>query len=282
MDIFSLNETEWIEYINDLEARSKPSTKEEVKQALINAVKSRIPQEHFGIFFSGGVDSTLLAFICKQANADFTCYAVGLEDAPDIIESKKVAEIICLELKQKTFTLEEAHELFKRSAKIFEKPDTLNIGVGGVIIAATELAKEDNVTIFMGGLGSEEIFAGYQRHLDAKDPHAECWNGLKNMWQRDFVRDVTIAKALGITVLCPFLDKDLIIKSMGIPADKKINKEFKKIILREIAEELGLPKEFAWRPKKAAQYGSYFDKALIKLAKKSSLDKVDFVEKLKK
>ena len=130
--------------------------------------------------------------------------------------------------------------------------------------------------------GSEEIFAGYQRHLDAKDPHAECWNGLKNMWQRDFVRDVTIAKALGITVLCPFLDEDLIIKSMGIPADKKINKEFKKIILREIAEELGLPKEFAWRPKKAAQYGSYFDKALIKLAKKSSLDKVDFVEKLKK
>ena len=42
----------------------------------------------------------------------------------------------------------------------------------------------------------------------------------------------------------------------------------KKIILREIAEDFGLEKEFAWRKKKAAQYGSNFVKGIDKLAKK--------------
>lgn len=259
-------EKEWTEYITSLESKSKKSTKEEVKQSLLEAVKKRIPKTKFGVFFSGGVDSTLLALLCKQNNADFTCYSVGLKDSPDIIAGKEVAKILGLELKQKLFSLEEAQELFKKTAKLFKTPDILNVGVGAVVIAASELGKSDGVNTFFGGLGSEEIFAGYKRHLESKDPHAECWKGLKSMWKRDFVRDFTVAKEIKIKVLVPFLDGDLIIKAMGIPAERKINEEQKKIILREIAEELGVPKKFAWRDKKAAQYGSWFNKAVEKLA----------------
>ena len=59
----------------------------------------------------------------------------------------------------------------------------------------------------------------------------------------------------------------------------KINEVEKKIILREIAEEfLG---EFAWRKKKAAQYGSCFDKAIGKLAKQHGFEfKKDYLESL--
>ena len=52
---------------------------------------------------------------------------------------------------------------------------------------------------------------------------------------------------------------------MQLPGKWKLSEVEKKIILREVAEEfLG---EFAWRKKKAAQYGSCFDKAIGKLAK---------------
>jgi len=54
---------------------------------------------------------------------------------------------------------------------------------------------------------------------------------------------------------------------MQIPAKYKIDKE-NKLILREISYDLGL-KEFAFRKKKAAQYGSNFIKALDKIAKKN-------------
>jgi len=65
----------------------------------------------------------------------------------------------------------------------------------------------------------------------------------------------------------PFLDEELINYAMKLPGKWKLTKKEKKIILREVAEEfLG---EFAWRKKKAAQYGSCFDKAISKIAKKN-------------
>lgn len=100
------------------------------------------------------------------------------------------------------------------------------------------------------------------------------------MWQRDLARDAALGKNLGINVRVPFLDDELIKAAMGIPGEKKINSQHKKLILREIAEELGLPKEIAWRQKQAAQYGSGFDKAMEKLAKKVGMSKSEYVKSL--
>ena len=63
---------------------------------------------------------------------------------------------------------------------------------------------------------------------------------------------------------------------MQIDENLKMN-EYKKLILRHTAEHLGLFKDFCWRKKKAAQYGSYFDKVLTKLAKKEKLTKREYI-----
>ena len=128
-------------------------------------------------------------------------------------------------------------------------------------------------------MGSEEIFAGYERHNQAENIQEECWQGLKLMWSRDLVRDFNLAKELNIKIKTPFLDKELIEYAMKLPAEWKIVREKKKVILREVAEEfLG---EFAWRKKKAAQYGSCFDKAIAKLAKKNGFKlKKDWLDSL--
>jgi asparagine synthase (glutamine-hydrolysing) len=67
----------------------------------------------------------------------------------------------------------------------------------------------------------------------------------------------------------PLLDTKLVDYAIKIPAKYKISNEQKKIILRMIAEDLGIPKEFSQRKKKAAQYGSKFDRAIEKLTKKN-------------
>ena len=62
----------------------------------------------------------------------------------------------------------------------------------------------------------------------------------------------------------------------------KINEEIKKIILREIAEDLGLEKEFAFRSRRAGQYGSGFDKAIERLTRESNLKfKKDYIDNLR-
>ena len=130
-------------------------------------------------------------------------------------------------------------------------------------------------------MGSEEIFAGYERHELAENVTEECWNGLANMWERDFVRDYTLGKHFNAELMTPFLDKDLIVEAMKFPPKDKLDDDQKKIILRKIAEEEGLPDEFAWRKKKAAQYGSKFDRILAKIAKKKGFKfKGDYLKSL--
>lgn len=274
------SETEWKKHTCKLRSQVKPTNKREVEKALIEAIKKRIPSEKFGVFLSGGVDSSLIAFILHKLGADFTCYSVGIKESKDLEGAREFTKQFDLAWKHKIFTFEEIEETARKTKKIFDKPDVVNVGVGSVVYACAELAKKDGVTLFFGGLGSEEIFAGYQRHEKVKDVNEECWQGLASMWQRDLTRDYALAKALGIRVLCPFLDDKLIITAMGISGHEKIKDGHKKAILREIAEELGLPSEIAWREKRAAQYGSGFDKAFDKLAKQKRISKSEYIKQL--
>jgi asparagine synthase (glutamine-hydrolysing) len=268
---------DWEAHIDELRKKTAPSTKEDVMKALVSAVEKRVPKERFGLWLSGGVDSCLLATILKKFTDNFVCYTVGIKGSKDVAAAKLAAEKLKLNWVHKEFTEEEVEEPLSKAAKILKNNDCVAIGVASVVVAATELA---DVKTFFGGLGSEEIFAGYQRHEHASDVNDECWRGLKAMWKRDLVRDATVGQALGITVKVPFLDDELIKAAMGIPGNRKITDEHRKVILREIAEELGLPKELAWRPKQAAQYGSGFDKAMRHLAHKKKMTQSEYAAHL--
>jgi len=286
-----INKQEWGQKITSLHSETQFSNKEEAKrelrEKLLSAVRRRIQPKKVGIFFSGGVDSTFIASACKILKADFTCFTVGFQDQEtkepeDITEAKKAAKALGFELKYKIFNLAEAQEIIKKTVSILkkeEKVDVVNVGVGAVVVAAAEVGKKNNITYFLGGLGSEEIFAGYERHSQADDINEECWRGLKYMWERDLVRDTIIAQELGITLGTPFLDAELIKLAMTFPGEWKIKGDVKKLILREATEEfLG---EFAWRKKRAAQYGSCFDKAIDKLARKNGFKmKKEWLESL--
>ncbi|MBS3157702.1 hypothetical protein J4206_00265 [Candidatus Woesearchaeota archaeon] len=306
---------DWEATIKKLKETKYSSNQNKLKEALLTAVKNRIPKERFGIFFSGGVDSTTIAFLCntfkKEFKIDFICYTVGYNNAEDVIVAQKAAKQLGFKIKVIKLELNDVEKILKKviklldlkfSAKGSDKNDPTgsyqnitNIvaaGVATVVYAAVKEAKKDKIDVFFSGLGSEEIFAGYQRHADAGNKYTatatkhenedtynvdnineECWQGLKKMWARDLLRDCTLAKKLKFAALTPYLDRGVILNAMAIGGKEKIDSSGdnanKKLILRKISESLGIPKEFAWRKKKAAQYGSAVDKALEKLAKNS-------------
>ena len=97
----SLNERKWKAFISSFsikpELKNHKSILKELKNLLIDSVKKNIPEEKFGILFSGGVDSTVIAKICKANKANFICYTSaleekGLEPAEDLIYAKKAAK----------------------------------------------------------------------------------------------------------------------------------------------------------------------------------------------
>ena len=62
---------------------------------------------------------------------------------------------------------------------------------------------------------------------------------------------------------------------------QKIDALTNKKIIRNIAMDLGIPNEFSNRKKKGAQYGSGFDKAILKLAKRNGFKlKKRYIERL--
>jgi diphthine-ammonia ligase len=281
-----IDEKAWKEYIDNLKTevetllKQESPDKEKLRQALLNAIKTRCKGK-FGILLSGGVDSSFIALVAKKLKCDFICYSVGVEGSPDVEFARKLADELDLNLKYKILTEKELEEVIKLTVKTLNNSNVVKVGVGCVVYAAAELAKEDNINILFSGLGSEEIFAGYDRHGLADDVNKECWTGLASMWERDFVRDFTLGKHFNVELMTPFLDKELIIEAMKFPPEDKLDDDQKKIILRKIAEEEGLPKEFAWRKKKAAQYGSKFDRILAKIAKKKGFKfKGDYLKSL--
>ena len=276
-----IQKEEWENLMSSMETLydSLDTNKERSKRKLSGLIEQAVASRaknigKFGILFSGGVDSTLIAFLCKKHNFDFTCFTIGLENSQDVEYAKRIAEKCNFDLKYKILSLEEFENIIKNIVKILKNGEIVWVSVGSVLYAAAQLALQSNINILFGGLGTEEIFAGYQRHEDAlknndfESVHKESWNGLRNMWTRDLLRDSIIAKRLNIELKTPYMDLEVIKAAMNVNPMHKIDKLNKKIILREIAEDLGLEKEFAWRPKKAAQYGSNFVKGIDKLAKK--------------
>lgn len=276
-----ITKEEWEKFISSIETKyenletNKERSKRKLKDLIEKAVISRAANiGPFGVLFSGGIDSTLLAFLCKKHNYNFTCFAIGLENSQDLDYAKRIADKYHFNLKCRILTLEELEKTIKETIKILQTTEIIWISVGSVVYAASQLALQNSTKILFSGLGTEELFAGYQRHEDVlqnnnfESVHKECWNGMKNMWHRDLLRDYKIAKHLGIEIKTPYLDLSVIKTAMQANPMHKLDKENKKIILREIAEDFGIDKEFAQRKKKAAQYGSNFVKGMDKLAKK--------------
>ena len=284
----------WIKFITGLQndfgklETNNERAKRELANSIVASIKKRIVPR-FGILFSGGVDSSLIAFASKQLKCNFTCYTVGIEGSDDVVWAQKVANEYRFNFKCKMLNLDQLESIVKSVISILKDSDIVKVSVGSVLYAAGKLALSDGNNILFGGLGSEEIFAGYQRHEDALQKnnfealHSECWNGLRNMWNRDLIRDFAIAKDLGLDLRTPFLDKDLVKVAMSIHPMLKLDKDNKKIILREAAEFIGLKKEYAWRKKQAAQYGSNFVNGIEKLAKKNGFKyKKDYLQSLLK
>jgi asparagine synthase (glutamine-hydrolysing) len=283
-----ISDSNWIKHIESLQnIKDVVGTKQNLARALKKSIINDLPKEPFGILLSGGVDSSIIAKICKDDNASFRCFCVGIEGSEDLKVAKEIAILLDLELVSKEFELDEIEQLLMKVIDILPDPIIqednyieymVKVSVSAVLLAAISLGNEK---IFFSGIGAEELFAGYQRHvksvgeggtwrgMDIKGLEEESWEGLKRLNNLVISRDKLISESVAKEIISPYIDDELIVLAMSLSTDEKIDSMTNKKILREIADDLGVPKEASARKKKGAQYGSSFDKAITKLAKKN-------------
>ena len=263
---------------------TKEIIQSKTKELLDEAIKKRIPgsDKKVALLFSGGIDSTFIAKVLKEQNVKFTCYTAAIHDPNSPVEpedlrwAKKVAKELNLDLKIKESNISEIPECLKHLVPLIEDNNVVKVSVALTFYLASKAAQEDDCKVIFSGLGSEEIFAGYQRHKDAQNINKECLAGLRKIYERDLYRDDVLTMDNKLELRVPLLDHALVDYALKIPEALKLvpSKEHPgeirtKDILRQIAKAKGIPQDVAMRKKRAAQYGSRTQQALKKLSKQA-------------
>ena len=227
-----------------------------------------------GVIFSGGVDSSILAMLLKDISynkkLNITLYAVGREDSKDLEAARYAAEYLDLPLKTQLITEELIKEHIGEVVHAIGDDNLMKVGVGLTTYFATKLACEDGIKVAISGQGADELFGGYNRYLKSFEENTlefEIRQDISNMYHVNLERDDACAMLNSVELRLPFLDEKLVEYAINLPIKYKISGPgdiLRKNILRKLAFNEGLDTEIAYRPKKAAQYGTGIDKILRK------------------
>ena len=227
-----------------------------------------------GVIFSGGLDSSYLALLLKEISDNIplkiTLYAVGADGSKDIESAKYASKFLNLDLKICEVTEDMIRESLPEVVSAIGDDNLMKVGVGLTIYFATKMVAEDNLKVAFSGQGADELFGGYNRYLKSfvdDTLNYDIREDISNMYHVNLERDDACSMLNSVELRLPFLDKALVELVLNIPDNKKIvsmHDDMRKSFLRKLAFEEGLDYEIAYRPKKAAQYGTGIDKILRK------------------
>ena len=227
-----------------------------------------------GVIFSGGVDSSYLALLLKEISENVPLkvklYAVGVEGSKDVEAAIKASKSINLPLEIFEVTEDAVREALPDVVKAIGDDNLMKVGVGLTTYFATKMVARDGIRVAISGQGADELFGGYKRYLKSfveDNLNFELREDISNMYHVNLERDDACSMLNSVELRLPFLDERLVELVLNIPDNKKIvsmHDDMRKSFLRKLAFEEGLDYEIAYRPKKAAQYGTGIDKILRK------------------
>ena len=244
------------------------------KMLKLSVVKRVEGLTELGVIFSGGLDSSYLALLLKEISENIplkiTLYAVGAEGSKDVEAAIYASKFLNLELKICEVTEDLIREALPDVVGAIGDDNLMKVGVGLTTYFATKMVAEDGLNVAFSGQGADELFGGYKRYLKSFVDDTLNYDlrvDMSNMYHVNLERDDACSMLNGVELRLPFLDKNLVELVLNIPDNKKIvsmHDDMRKSILRKLAFEEGLDYEIAYRPKKAAQYGTGIDKILRK------------------
>lgn len=218
------------------------------------------------IAFSGGLDSSLLAAMYDLPLISVTASSREEEWL------KKAARMLGKEVEILRVGREEVMDAAKTVRRAIETGDFLQVSIGVPVYLAMQFAKSQGYTEVVFGQGADELFGGYKRYQEMEKYQLEnaMIEDLRNIGERNLVRDSKLSYKAEVKLHTPYLSWDVIEAAMNIPAEFKVRREngrvVRKYALRKIAEGY-LPREIAWKEKRAIQYSTGISKILKKYGK---------------
>lgn len=159
----NLNTKEKISKISKLETNQKEFLNDnELEEILLDSVeKHLISDVPVGLFFSGGIDSTVLAILLKKLNKKLNAYHVSIEGREDTRFAREISEKLGLNFKEIPLKRELITELFDEMILKMDQP-IADTSLLPTMLVSREARKD--VKVVLSGEGGDELFGGYLRH----------------------------------------------------------------------------------------------------------------------
>lgn len=224
-------------------------------RTILQEAASYCSSQHLAL--SGGLDSTILAYLLKEKKPK--CLAIISQDhtANDLTYCQLAAQRLDLELTIKMFDISQILNGIEQTIKILKNFNDIEIRNNVVPYLAISEIKAQGFGGIITGDGADELFAGYNFLLNKTIPDLE--SDLKRIAKIMHFPSQKLGQALGIKVESPFCS-DLVKEfAKNTPASEMIGihdgKKFGKFILRQ-AFDGAIPPQIAWRQKSPMQEGA--------------------------
>ena len=134
--------------------------------------KQMIADVPFGVFLSGGIDSSLITALMSQFTDRVKTFNVSFSDGPEYSEvawARKVSKLFNTEHYEITISEKEAFEFFQKM--VYHQDEPLADSVCIPLYYVSKLLRDSGVTVVQVGEGSDEVYCGYQSYAQYLDVH---------------------------------------------------------------------------------------------------------------
>jgi asparagine synthase (glutamine-hydrolysing) len=172
---------------------------------------------------------------------------------------------------------------------LIEETDPVKASIGVPIYWVAQKTAEAGFRVLLAGQGADELFGGYQRYVNEYCKYG-CEKTYKTMFEdaagihkSNLERDMKITAYHDVELRLPFASFELAKYVLRLPVELKIEKKtdtLRKLVLRKVASNMGLPARTAKKPKKAVQYSTGINNALKRIAKKHGKTVNEYIKEL--
>ncbi len=157
--------------IADVAARAAAGQPADLSQVMEESISAHLVADvPISSFLSGGLDSSIITVLAHRAEADIDAYTIAfraqdqrLEAMPDdAVYARKVAARYGIRLHEIEISPDIVN-LLPRIVDVLDEPIGDPAGINTLLMC--EAARERGVKVMLSGMGADELFGGYRKHL---------------------------------------------------------------------------------------------------------------------